>query len=254
MENQLNDFIKRHPLQRIASPSRTISLALHKSPCAKRIDNRNDSYGWHFQYLTILGLSLATLTFLFGSLADISLSRSAFFVKNALSILSTPLEVLISILYWGLRAVRIRTPICSVQLPNHGFEVAEADVLTTYKQIDTKLVIPDWAEPITIYADVGFHLMPAFVLSLDLLFLSPPWTITALPSIAVSTIFAFAYWGWVEVCYTHNGWYPYPIFELLEPKIRGLLFAGSAIVMATSTATLKWIYGRVNGKGEVETK
>ena len=66
----------------------------------------NDSYGWHFQYLTIIGLSLATLTFTFGSLADITLSPRLFLIKNALSMCSAPLEVLISVLYWSLRAVR----------------------------------------------------------------------------------------------------------------------------------------------------
>lgn len=67
--------------------------------------NSNESYGWHFQYLTIIGLALSTLTFAFGLLADITLSRRLFAVKNALSVASAPIECLISILYWGLRAV-----------------------------------------------------------------------------------------------------------------------------------------------------
>jgi hypothetical protein len=46
------------------------------------------------------------------------------------------------------------------------------------------------------------------------------------------------------------GRYPYPIFALLGPTHRGLLFAMSAIVMAASTATLKWLYGRINGYGD----
>jgi len=58
------------------------------------ISNRNDSYGWHFQYLTIIGLALAMLTFVFGSLADITASRRLFVVKNALSVYSAPLEIL----------------------------------------------------------------------------------------------------------------------------------------------------------------
>ena len=69
--------------------------------------NSNESYGWHFQYLTIIGLALSTLTFTFGLLADITLSRRLFAVKNALSVASAPIECLISILYWGLRAVSL---------------------------------------------------------------------------------------------------------------------------------------------------
>lgn len=54
--------------------------------------------------------------------------------------------------------------------------------------------------------DIGFHAMPAIMLTIDLLFLSPPWTITALPSVGVSSVLAFGYWFWVEQCYKHNGW------------------------------------------------
>lgn len=54
-----------HPLQRIDSPSRTLSLALHAAglynffKCFEFLHAHpnpfNESYGWHFQFLTILG-------------------------------------------------------------------------------------------------------------------------------------------------------------------------------------------------------
>lgn len=84
---------------------------------------------------------------------------------------------------------------------------------------------------------------------IDLLFLSPPWTITALPSLGLSGIIAFGYWFWVEHCFSYNGFYPYPIFELLPTSGRIGLFSASAAVMALSTGTLKWLYGRINGFG-----
>jgi hypothetical protein len=40
----------------------------------------------------------------------------------------------------------------------------------------------------------------------DLLFLSPPWTISALPSLGLSGTIAFGYWFWVEQCFYYNGW------------------------------------------------
>lgn len=43
--------------------------------------------------------------------------------------------------------------------------------------------------------------------------------------------------------------YPYPIFEQLPAPGRVGLFTMSAVVMALSTSTLKWLYGRVNGFG-----
>jgi hypothetical protein len=67
--------------------------------------NSNQAYGWHFQYLTVIGLSLSTVTFAVALLADITLSRRLFLIKNILSVCSAPMEILISVLYWGLRSV-----------------------------------------------------------------------------------------------------------------------------------------------------
>lgn len=57
------------------------------------------------QYLTIIGLSLATLTFTAGLLSDITLNSYLFAAKNVLSVASAPMACLISVLYWGLQAV-----------------------------------------------------------------------------------------------------------------------------------------------------
>lgn len=72
-------------------------------------------------------------------------------------------------------------------------------------QIDPELVVPPELPPIGLAADVGFHLAPSLLLVFDLLFLSPPWTIAALPSFGLSSGIAIAYWFWVEECYRHNG-------------------------------------------------
>ncbi|KAI9369301.1 hypothetical protein BJX61DRAFT_536522 [Aspergillus egyptiacus] len=199
-----DQITKMHPLQRLPSPSRGFSALVHASGLASFIWSfkYNEAYGWHFQYLTVIGLSLATITFAVGLLADITLSARLFLLKNLLSICSAPMEVLISILYWGLRLVNI-----------------------------------------------SFHAIPSIVFLIDLLFLSPPWTISIGPALGLSGTIAVGYWFWVERCFQHNGWYPYPIFEQVPFEGRIGLFALSAVVMALSTATLKWLYGRVNGFG-----
>jgi len=174
-----------HPLQRrLASPSRGLSAAIHIAGIISftlsykyLIDfpsHINASYGWHWQYLTILGLTIAYATFIFGLLADLTLSPKLFAIKNTLSLCSAPLEVLISILYWGICA------------------------------IDRKLVVPAEIH-LAPLADVGFHAAPAILLVIDLLFLSPPWTIKALPAMGLSSGLAVAYWAWVEQCYKNNG-------------------------------------------------
>lgn len=128
------------------------------------------------------------------------------------------MEVLISLLYWGLHVVNPR------------------------------LVLPEWAPVLPLRVDLSFHAVPAVALVLDLLFFSPPYTVGALPALGLSGVIACGYWWWVETCYSYNGWYPYPIFDVLDTRGRAALFAGSAAVMAVSTLSLKWVYSRVNGR------
>ncbi|EXJ96143.1 hypothetical protein A1O1_01269 [Capronia coronata CBS 617.96] len=234
---QMNTLIRKHPLQRLPSPSRTTSAAIHIiglssflysfSYLSTHPNHINQAYGWHFQYLTIIGLALATATFTLGLLADLTLSARLFAAKNVLSMCSAPMEVLITLLYWGLRA------------------------------IDPQLVVPKELE-LPFGVDASFHLAPGVFLLSDLLLLSPPWTIGVLPAVALSGAIACVYWYWIEMCYQVNGFYPYPLFEVLLPAQRVVLFAGSAVLMAASTAVLKSLQGRINrgleGRKEREGK
>lgn len=234
-----------HPSQRLASPSKTFSAIIHLvgilSFCASfrylvlYPTPMSESYGGQFQFLTIIGLAASLLTFSIGLLADLTGSSRLFAVKNRLSVGSAPLEVLVSILYWGLTA------------------------------IDKTLVVPPDLE-LPFLPDFGFHAMPAIMMTLDLLLLSPPWTIRAYAAMGLSMITAFLYWGWVEYCFSKNGWcvhvndrfgyqttkrrsirYPYPIFDLLSTWQRVVLFTVSACLMTGSTMALKWVYGKLNG-------
>ncbi|KAL5395470.1 hypothetical protein PMIN02_004067 [Paraphaeosphaeria minitans] len=233
----------------------------------------NDSFGWHLQYLTILGLSISTTCFSIGLLADMTASQQLFTLKNYLALVAAPIEIIISMLYWGLRA------------------------------IDQELVIPPDLPTPPIMADLGFHLFPTLLLSLDALFLSPPWPTSPMNprasalSLMTSTFIAFLYWFWIELCYSHNGisslvfplnrlslahlwllanvlpqsamhlshppppgvpsmdfkpltpkeFYPYPIFALLNTTQRIGLFALSGVAMWAAGAGLRWCYRVVNG-------
>lgn len=239
----------RHPLQRLQSPGRSVSALIHILGLCSFAGSYayllygpqnfiSESYGWHWQFLTIIGLTLATTTFAIGFLADLTLSPRLFFVKNSLSLCSAPLEVLIAIFYWGLVAINP-----SLVVPPGMSLDFRADIGGL---LPTHFRHRSGAEKLTLLI-LGFHAMPAILLTLDLLLLSPPWTIAALPAMGLSAILAFSYWGWVEHCYKHNGWYPYPLFELLSTGQRVVLFGAAAMTMTASTALLKWLYGRVNG-------
>jgi len=164
---------------------------------------------------------MSTITFAVGLLADFSLNPALFRIKNLLSVCSAPLEVLISILYFGLCA------------------------------IDKGLVVPPEME-LPLHADISFHGMPAIMLTLDLMLLSPPWAIRTYGAMSISMVVAFLYWGWVEYCFSKNGWYPYPIFEILTTWQRVMLFTFSAVLMTASTSLLKWVYGQINGIEELK--
>ncbi|KAK8925264.1 hypothetical protein H634G_05851 [Metarhizium anisopliae BRIP 53293] len=215
----------RHHLQRFPSPSPSLSLAMHlagvaalgkafqflfswDTPLAK-------SHGWYFQFLTIIGLTLSLAVFALAAVADVTGSTALFDLKNLISIVATPLEVLVSTLYWGICA------------------------------IDTSLIVPPGFE-LSTWVNIGFHLAPAVLLTLDLILFSPPWTISSYSMMSVSTVFAFSYWYWVEICFSKNRWYPYPMFELLTTGQRVLLFTFSAGLVTAFSSLLSWLYGVVN--------
>jgi hypothetical protein len=81
-------------------------------------NSRNQSYGWHFQYLTIIALALATATFTFGLLADMTGSQRWFRYKNTLSVCSAPLELLVTFLYFGIKSVGVLVPTMEINETN----------------------------------------------------------------------------------------------------------------------------------------
>lgn len=184
----------RHPLQRFQSPSRTFSLVLHTAGLAsflmafrflsQLVHPISHGFGGNYQHLTNIGLALSFATFVAAVLADLTLSPALFRLKNFLSVTSAPLEVLITLLYWGIRA------------------------------IDKKLLFPpDFELPLV--PDLSFHLVPAVALTADLLLLSPPYTVPAYGAMAISMTIAFLYWGWVELCFSYNGWFVFSSLHLL---------------------------------------
>ncbi|KAL1880518.1 hypothetical protein VTK73DRAFT_5718 [Phialemonium thermophilum] len=216
----------KHPLQRLASPSRSISAVVHLVGLTSFAASflylvsyptpLSEAFGGQFQFLTTIGLFLAMVTFAVGLLADITLSPGMFAAKNSLSVCSAPLEILVSILYWS---------ICL---------------------IDKGLVVPsEFALPFL--PDFGMHAMPAIMLAVDLILFSPPWAVKSYNALVLSMTLAVLYWIWIEFCFSKNGWYPYPIFEVLNTWQRVLLFSTSAALMTGSTMALKWLYGKLNG-------
>ncbi|KAK6700673.1 hypothetical protein SNK05_013507 [Fusarium graminearum] len=137
--------------------------------------NYSRSFGWYFQLLTVVGLALSLVTFSLGLVADLVPANILSKAKDAVAVLATPLEVLIAVLYWS---IRMHNP--SLLMPED-------------------LVI----DPLP---DLGFHLVPAVLLALDLVIWSPRATITTRSMMFLSTVLAVVYWCWIELCFYKNGW------------------------------------------------
>jgi hypothetical protein len=71
-------------------------------------------------------------------------------------------------------------------------------------------------------------------------------------SLVTSTAIAFLYWWWIEVCYSYNGFYPYPIFALLSTAQRIGLFAVSGATMWVVGGALRAAYAWANGFEDVK--
>ncbi|KAF2141746.1 uncharacterized protein K452DRAFT_287706 [Aplosporella prunicola CBS 121167] len=220
----------KHPLQRLPSPSRGVSALVHTLGIISAAysfhfliyqeNTINEAWGWHMQFLTVCGLLLASVTYVLALAADTTLSRHLFYAKNIVSLASAPLAFCISVLYWGIRAV------------------------------DPSLLMHPDLPPLGLLEDLSLHAAPALLLGIDVLALSPPWALKPLPALGLSSAVAVAYWFWVEQCFLHNGYYPYPLFAVLDTRDRVLLFAAAAVVMAASMMALTYAYALVNGKEE----
>lgn len=94
------------------------------------------------------------------------------------------------------------------------------------------------------------HLTPAVVLLIDFLLFSPPVKRTVSEAITMSGVIGVAYWFWVERCYQHNGWYPYPFFSLMAVYQRLALFIVSCSVAAMTIVILSRVSNKARWRLE----
>ncbi|PRT55123.1 hypothetical protein B9G98_02743 [Wickerhamiella sorbophila] len=161
------------------------------------------SYSGHLQFLTILGLCLSFIGEAVSLVAQLSQLRSFRRLSSWLLQVCAPIECLISALYWALRFV------------------------------DTDLVLdPKFALELNPSLDRKLHLYPALFEVLRAV-MAPPdlWHAGFVGPFAVFGALAGGYWAWIDHVFSHNNFYPYPLFEVLNFEQRVGLFAFSAFVL-----------------------
>ncbi|GAA5988714.1 hypothetical protein JCM11641_005152 [Rhodosporidiobolus odoratus] len=154
----------------------------------------DSSFGGRWQFLTILSLGAAWLTFLLSLLYDLYPTRFLARAKESVAVLAVPVEGLVGLLYWGL---------------------------TVY---DPSLLNPqsmDFTLPLIV--DVSIHGLPAVYLWLDFLLFSPRFPSSIRPKTLATTATAL-YCLWMELCAAKNGRFPYPMLDSMPPMYRSIFY------------------------------
>ncbi|KAG0179341.1 hypothetical protein DFQ29_002231 [Apophysomyces sp. BC1021] len=158
-------------------------------------------FGGHFQYLTIMGLTTATLAF--------TLKLLRFLVPGILPVtyevilyLAGPMEGMISLVYWAMFLK------------------------------DPYLLTPKDIPPIPMYVDCALHLNPAVLLWVDFLIFNAEFKRSLRHVVAIYGFTTFYYvWSWF--CQSQNGYWPYPFLNDFSSAGRLAFYLGCG--------TLSWI-------------
>ncbi|KAI9279430.1 FAR-17a/AIG1-like protein [Umbelopsis sp. AD052] len=157
-----------------------------------------NGFGGHYQYLTILGLTVATISFLLCLIRDFIpgfLNK----VHSVIGSIAVPLEGLISALYWGMIF------------------------------LDPKLLIPADAPKIPVFVDCCLHLFPALFLWIDFLFFNVEFKRSSSHVVNIY-LFTIAYYVWTSYCYSKNKYYAYPFLADMTTNGRLVFFAVSGTI------------------------
>uniref|UniRef100_A0A060TGS5 ARAD1D33066p n=1 Tax=Blastobotrys adeninivorans TaxID=409370 RepID=A0A060TGS5_BLAAD len=177
----------------------------------------SQSYGSHFQFVTILGLTFTGIAQLFGLFGVLSGIRSFRNIKAYMDLIAAPLEVLISVGYWGIVAY------------------------------DRKLLMDPEIAPIPpLMFDIFLHALPAVSEIIDVLVFAPRWT----KSYEVLPLFfavAGGYWSWVHLTFEKNGFFPYPLFAIVDTPGRAGIFTFATLFVSVVYGLLKRLQNVVRG-------
>lgn len=174
------------------------------------------SYGSHFQFLTILGVFISLGANAAGLVYRLTGSVIFKLLRDTLNVVSAPLEMLIAILYWTIKSID----------PN--------------LMMDPELqgILPDWI-------DRSIHVYPVIFQTIDVVVFTPPWKLGNFSALIIYGVIASIYWGWIQITYLHNGFYPYPFLSLLTPIQRYGFVAFATVLVTIMFAIIKTLQ-RVN--------
>lgn len=181
-------------------------------------------FGGHYQFLTNCGLALTFATLLL-SLTNVLAPTVPYVgrIKTMASIITLPVETMISLLYWTVLSI-------------------DPSLLVPSKQVEDPMNPGQFVTEVVrlpLVTDISMHAFPAVLLLVDYLVFSPPFStrrsgVLRLPFPHLLSLFStLAYCVWAEVCNYHNGHYPYPLLSLLSNAQRAGLYLLCAFLIVT---------------------
>ncbi|KAI8067683.1 FAR-17a/AIG1-like protein [Gilbertella persicaria] len=155
-------------------------------------------FGGQYQYLTILGLTTATIAFGL-KIMRYFIPKFSSTIHEAVTNIATPLEGVISVLYWSMML------------------------------LDPHLLIPEDIPGIPLFLDFTLHLFPAVFLWIDFLAFDVEFKRS---NRHVGVIYGFAafYYVWSWYCQSVNGYWPYPFLGSFTLGMRTAFFVGAGIL------------------------
>ncbi|KAI8640626.1 FAR-17a/AIG1-like protein [Parasitella parasitica] len=166
--------------------------------CNMHANELESPLGVQYQYLTVIGLLIATVAFGL-KIMRYFIPKFSSSVYEIITNIATPLEGLITVLYWSLTLV------------------------------DPHLIIPGDVPDTSLLVDCAFHLFPALFLWIDFLAFEIDFKRS---NAHVRVIYGFAvfYFLWAWFCYQLNGFWVYPFLDQLSMSMRAAVFATSGVL------------------------
>jgi len=186
-------------------------LNLHNLVVDSLVKNQ---FGGHWQFLTIDGLVLAWLTMAVSLANDLVPGvKPLQSLKRAIFILSAPLSVVTTVVYWTLILL----------LPHMILQLGDSGPSSSYQ------APPDWRIPLKL--DLALHVVPGTALILDFFLFEAKYSHEATKWFPLmSLLLAGIYVPWVELCGAKNGVFPYPFLTQNPFPIRLAIYGGATTV------------------------
>lgn len=160
------------------------------------------SFGGHLQFLTILALFASLIRQIFSFLYLLTGIRTFNALQGWLSLLTTPIEVVVTSLYWPLKIYKNNL----VKDARFGIKIQPV--------LDRKV-----------------HLYPAIYEFLSsTIFSTRRWVRGNFMPLFIFSAVACGYWAWIETTFKYNGFYPYPLFNVLDTQSKALLIAAGTLI------------------------